>query len=133
MDLYETLAGALILIVSAPLPAFTALRAGYRQHSRWLIIPYVLATAFFLTYLQGVAPQSHDPQSLNFGDGFVFVVGLVVFGGPGAIIYVIAGAAGKFKEHIPSWREQAVHLAVFVGLLGLGTTLIHVLKFSPFL
>ena len=133
MNLYENFAGALILIVSVPLPAFIALRAAYRQHSRWLIIPYVIATALFLTYLQAVAPRSHDPQSLNFGDGFTFAVGLVVFGGPSAVIYFIAGAAGKFKQHVPSWREQAGHLLAFFGLLGLGTALIYVLDFSPFL
>lgn len=133
MNLYETFAGALILIIAVPLPAFIALRAAYRQHSRWLIIPYIIATALFLTYLQAVAPRSHDPQSLNFGDGFTFVVGLVVFGGPGAVIYFIAGAAGRFKQHVPSWRAQAAYLLAFIGALGFATVLIYVLDFSPFL
>lgn len=133
MNLYETLAGALILIVSVPPPAFIALRAAYRQHSRWLILLYAAATSFFGTYLQGLAPRSHDPQSLNFDDWFTFLVGMVLFGIGGGAVYFIAGAAGKFKQHTPNWREQVAHLLAFLGLLGLGTMLIFLLGFSPFL
>ncbi|HIP23588.1 MAG TPA: hypothetical protein EYG79_08365 [Rhodobacteraceae bacterium] len=133
MNLYENFAGALIIIVAVALPGFVALRAAYRQHSRWLILPYATVTAFFGTYLQGLAPRSHDPQSLNFGDGFTFLVGLVLFGGGGGVVYLVVRAAGKFKNHTPSLREQAAHLAAFIGLLGLGIALIFAFGFSPFL
>ncbi len=133
MNLYETFAGALILIISVPLPAFIALRAAYRQHTRWLIIPYAAITSIFGTYLQRLAPRSHDPQSLHFDDWFTFLVGMVLFGLGGGAVYLIVRAAGKFKQHTPSWREQVAHLLAFLALLGLGTALIYVLDFSPFL
>ena len=132
MNLYENFAGALILIISVPLPAFIALRAAYRQHSRWLILPYTAFTSLFGTYLQGMAPYSHDPQSINSDDWLTFVVAMVVFGVGGGAVYLIARAAGKFKQHTPGWREQAAHLALFAGLLGLGVALIFLLDFSPF-
>ena len=132
MNLYENLAGALIILVAVAVPLCVALRAAYRQHSRWLILPYAIVTALFGTYLQGLAPYSHDPQSLNFGDGFTFLVGLVLFGGIGGVVFLVVRAAGRFKNHTPSLREQATHLAVFVGLLGLGIALIFAFGFSPF-
>ncbi len=132
MNLYEGFAGALILIVSMALPFLVVLRAAYRQHSRWLILPYAIATSLFGTYLQGAAPRSHDPQSLNFGDWFTFLVGLLLFGLMGGAAYLIVRAVGKSKQRTPSLGEQLGHIAVFVGLFGLGIALIYALNFSPY-
>ncbi len=133
MNIYKNLAGALIIIASVVLPFLVVLLAAYRQHSRWLILPYAVATSLFGTYLQGGVPRSHDPQSVNISDWFTFLVGMVLFGLLGGAAYLIVRAAGKFKQHSPSLSEQAGHLAVFVGLLGLGIALISALNFSPFL
>ncbi len=132
MDIYEIFAGALILMVSVALPALVALRAAYRQHSRWLIIAYAAATSAFGTYVQGLAPQSHDPQSFNIGDGVTFLVGLVLFGVLGGGVYLLLRKLGAAKPQRPTPRAQAAHLAVFIGLLGLGIALVFLLDYSPF-